>query len=73
MSHHCPGRDRGFPNGDARLDLTDLYALPSGGIFSASPHCIQSLHFPRMLLTISVMLAFLQLFAQSRSDERNKP
>lgn len=29
MSHHYSGPDFGFPHGDARLDLTDLYAFPS--------------------------------------------
>jgi hypothetical protein len=29
MSHHYSGPDFGFPHGDARLDLTDLYAYPS--------------------------------------------
>src|SRR6202041_2058146 len=28
MSHHYSGPDYGFPHGDARLDLTDLYAFP---------------------------------------------
>src|SRR3954470_10575743 len=28
MSHHYSGPDCGFPHGDARLDLTDLYAFP---------------------------------------------
>ena len=28
MSHHSSGPDFGFPHGDARLDLTDLYAFP---------------------------------------------
>jgi hypothetical protein len=28
MSHHYSGPDFGFPRGDARLDLTDLYAGP---------------------------------------------
>jgi hypothetical protein len=28
MSHHYSGPDWGFPKGDARLDLTDLYAFP---------------------------------------------
>src|SRR5215813_314106 len=28
MSHHYSGPDFGFPNGDARLDFTDLYAFP---------------------------------------------
>jgi hypothetical protein len=28
MSHHYSGPDIGFPRGDARLDLTDLYAFP---------------------------------------------
>src|SRR4051794_4710640 len=28
MSHHYSGPEYGFPNGDARLDLTDLYAFP---------------------------------------------
>ena len=29
MSHHYSGPDVSFPHGDARLDLTDLYAFPS--------------------------------------------
>lgn len=29
MSHHYSGPDWGFPHGDARLDLTDLYAFPN--------------------------------------------
>src|SRR5215469_7517536 len=28
MSHHASGPDFGFPGGDARLDITDLYAFP---------------------------------------------
>jgi hypothetical protein len=28
MSHHFSGPDLGFPRGDARLDLTDLFAFP---------------------------------------------
>ena len=28
MSHHYSGPDLGFPHGDARLDLTDLYVFP---------------------------------------------
>jgi len=31
MSHHYSGPDYGFPCGDARLDLTDLYAFPKPG------------------------------------------
>jgi len=31
MSHHYSGPDFGFPRGDARLDLTDLYAFPRPG------------------------------------------
>src|SRR5258705_8170471 len=31
MSHHYSGPDWGFPHGDARLDLTDLYAFPKPG------------------------------------------
>src|SRR6266436_3199697 len=31
MSHHYSGPDWGFPRGDARLDLTDLYAFPTPG------------------------------------------
>src|SRR6476620_6757941 len=31
MSHHDSGPDWGFPHGDARLDLTDLYAFPKPG------------------------------------------
>ena len=30
MSHHASGPDLGFPHGDARLDMTDLYAFPKG-------------------------------------------
>src|SRR6059036_1339023 len=29
MSNHYSGPNIGFPRGDARLDLTDLYAFPS--------------------------------------------
>ena len=31
MSHHYSGPDFGFPHGDARLDLTDLYAFHKPG------------------------------------------
>ena len=31
MSHHYSGPAWGFPHGDARLDLTDLYAFPKPG------------------------------------------
>jgi hypothetical protein len=31
VSHHYSGPDFGFPRGDARLDLTDLYAFPKPG------------------------------------------
>lgn len=31
MSHHYSGPSFGFPHGDARLDLTDLYAFPKPG------------------------------------------
>src|SRR6476661_1797439 len=36
MSHHYSGPDFGFPNGDARLDLTDLYVFPTPGDASKS-------------------------------------
>jgi hypothetical protein len=36
MSHHYSGPDFGFPNGDARLDLTDLYAFRKPGERQAS-------------------------------------
>ena len=29
MSHHYSGPDYGFPHGDARLDLTDVYVFPA--------------------------------------------
>jgi len=31
MSHHASGPNFGFPHGDARLDMTDLYAFPNPG------------------------------------------
>jgi hypothetical protein len=31
MSHHYSGPDFGFPQGDARLDFTDLYAFRKPG------------------------------------------
>ena len=31
MSHHYSGPDISFPHGDARLDLTDLFAFPKPG------------------------------------------
>jgi hypothetical protein len=36
MSHHYSGPDYGFPHGNARLDLTDLYAFPKLGDASKS-------------------------------------
>src|SRR5580698_2482273 len=36
MSHHYSGPDFGFPNGDARLDFSDLYAFPKAGDASKS-------------------------------------
>ena len=36
MSHHYSGPDFGFPRGDSRLDLTDLYAFPKPGDGSKS-------------------------------------
>jgi hypothetical protein len=36
MSPHYSGPDFGFPHGDARLDLTDLYAFPKPGDGSKS-------------------------------------
>ena len=31
MSHHASGPNLGFPRGDARLDITDLYVFPKPG------------------------------------------
>src|SRR6267143_805781 len=31
MSHHASGPNFGFPRGDARLDMTDIYAFPKPG------------------------------------------
>jgi hypothetical protein len=36
MSHHYSGPDYGFPHGDARLDLTDVYAFPKPGDLNKS-------------------------------------
>jgi len=36
MSHHYSGPNFGFPNGDARLDFTDLFAFPKPGDSSKS-------------------------------------
>jgi hypothetical protein len=36
MSHHYSGPDFSFPDGDARLDFTDLYAFPKPGDASKS-------------------------------------
>jgi len=36
MSHHYSGPDFGFPQGDARLDFTDLYVFPKPGDASKS-------------------------------------
>src|SRR5258707_5349938 len=45
MSHHSSGPDFGFPHGDARLDLTDLYAFPKPGDASKSI-LIMNVHAP---------------------------
>src|SRR2546429_301960 len=36
MSHHASGPNFGFPRGDARLDMTDLYAFPKPGAICPS-------------------------------------
>jgi hypothetical protein len=36
MTHHYSGANFGFPRGDARLDLTDLFAFPKPGDASKS-------------------------------------
>src|SRR5262245_36394190 len=36
MSHHASGPNFGFPRGDARLDVTDLYAFSKPGDFAKS-------------------------------------
>jgi Domain of unknown function (DUF4331) len=43
VSHHYSGPDWGFPHGDARLDLTDLYAFPKPGD-SAKSILIMNVH-----------------------------
>jgi len=76
MSHHYSGPDYGFPHGDARLDLTDLYAFPKPGdgakqmpLFT-SARWIQSSPASAMKLVVSVMLASFQLLAQTQGKER---
>jgi hypothetical protein len=53
MSHHYSGPDFGFPHGDARLDLTDLYAFPKPGdagksILIMNVHPSASVNPPRL-------------------------
>src|SRR3984957_3800579 len=48
MSHHYSGPDFGFPHGDARLDLTDLYAFPTPGDASKSI-LIMNVHPPAVV------------------------
>ncbi len=40
MSHHYSGPNWGFPSSDARLDLTDLYALPKPATLGKSVHAL---------------------------------
>jgi hypothetical protein len=51
MSHHYSGPDLGFPHGDARLDLTDLFVFPKPGapdksIFIMDVHPSQAFNPP---------------------------
>ena len=46
MSHHASGPNFGFPRGDARLDMTDLYAFPKPGDPGKSI-LILNVHLPR--------------------------
>src|SRR6266446_3063264 len=67
MSHHYSGPDFGFPYGDARLDLTDLYALPKPGdagksilIMNVHPSASENppgTHYSRSLRARSVVRA----------------
>ncbi len=52
MSHHYSGPNIGFPRGDARLDLTDLFAFPKPGdagrsILIVDAHPITTLNPPQ--------------------------
>jgi hypothetical protein len=40
MSHHYSGPDVSSPHGDARLDLSDLYALPKPGSAALGPKAV---------------------------------
>src|SRR3954466_6231828 len=43
MSHHYSGPNIGFPRGDARLDLSDLYAFPNP-VFAGKSILIMNVH-----------------------------
>ena len=43
MSHHYSGPHFGFPHGDARLNITDLFAFPKpGGVGTAVLNATES-------------------------------
>ena len=51
MSHHASGPNFGFPRGDARLDMTDLYAFtkpgdPAKSVIVLNVHPSFRLHSP---------------------------
>jgi len=60
MSHHYSGPNIGFPRGDARLDLTDLYAFPKPGVTIRSE--------PRRSRTTGAGSATTFLMSSSRSS-----
>src|SRR5436305_6110221 len=56
MSHHASGLNFGFPRGDARLDMTDLYAFtkpgdPAKSIIVLNVHPSFALHLPEPTTT----------------------
>ena len=56
MSHHASGPNFGFPRGDARLDMTDLYAFtkpgdPAKSIIVLNVHPSFALHSPEPTTT----------------------
>jgi hypothetical protein len=61
MSHHYSGPDFGFPHGDARLDLTDLYAFPKPG------EAGKSILIMNVRPTAPLLSTFL--FAKTRKEE----
>src|SRR5215472_862623 len=82
MSHHASGPNFGFPRGDARLDMTDLYAFTKPGdaaksiiVLNVHPSFALNSHEPTTSMqtsTASTLVTLAAMMASAASSRVNR-